>query len=289
MPTFEIPDGPTTVELKRSGDATSPATGSIVFNVTNKSAEPRAGRLGVVVSGSSQDAWFAIDGERERTFAAGETQTATIKVCAPPEVAAGDYPFRLRAVSVDDPDNDHAEGPVATAKVPAAPAPTAAKPKWWLWILIALVVLLLIGGALWFAFGRGGDEQVAEANAAQPAQPTPQPSPPATKVPGPKIPGPNCTLTGVWRGNDGGTYRMSESGSRVAWRGESADGGKSWAHNFRGFRDGSVIKGHWADTAGPMGKGTLTLRVDSQTRISRIANSGSGFGGSLWTRRRPCG
>jgi len=152
MPTFEIPDGPTTVELKRAPDAT--ATGSIVFNVTNKSGDSCAGRLSVVPSGNSKEAWFAIDGDRERTFAAGETQTATIKVTAPRDVAAGDYPFRLRAVAVNDPDNDHAEGPVATAKVPAPPAPVPHKSLWWLWLLIALLVLALIGGGVWFAFLR---------------------------------------------------------------------------------------------------------------------------------------
>jgi hypothetical protein len=152
MPTFEIPDGPTTVELKRSPDAT--AAGSIVFNVTNKSSDSCAGRLSVVPSGSSKEEWFAIDGDRERTFAAGETQTATINVSAPRDVAAGDYPFRLRAVAVDDPDNDHAEGPVATAKVPAPPAPVPHKSLWWLWLLIALLLLALIGAGVWFAFLR---------------------------------------------------------------------------------------------------------------------------------------
>jgi hypothetical protein len=161
MPTFEIPDGPTTVELKRAADAT--ATGSIVFNVTNKSSDSCAGRLSVVPSGSSKDAWFTIDGDRERTFASGETQTATIKITAPKDVAAGDYPFRLRAVAVNDPDNDHAEGPVATAKVPAPPAPEVKKKSlWWLWLLIGLLVLALIGGGVWFAFFRDkGPEMIA--------------------------------------------------------------------------------------------------------------------------------
>ena len=159
MPTFEIPDGPTTVELKRAGDAKNPgpATGSIVFNVTNQSGDSCDGRLGVVVSGGSKDSWFSIDGDRERTFAAGETQTATIKVSAPADTAAGNYPFRLRAVAVNDPDNDHAEGPVATAQVPPA-TDAAPAPKWWLWILIGVVVLLLIALALWFAFRGDGDK-----------------------------------------------------------------------------------------------------------------------------------
>jgi hypothetical protein len=152
MPTFEIPDGPTSVELKRSGDA--PAIGSIVFNVTNKSGDSCAGRLSVVPSGDSKEEWFTIDDDRERTFASGETQTATINISAPKEIAAGDYPFRLRAVAVNDPDNDHAEGPVATAKVPVPPPPVKKKSLWWLWLLIGLLVLALVGGGVWFAFFR---------------------------------------------------------------------------------------------------------------------------------------
>ena len=166
MPTFEIPDGPTTVELKRSGDAKNPgpATGSIVFNVTNTSSDSCDGRLSVVPSGNSKEEWFTIDGERERAFASGETQTATIKISAPKEVATGDYPFRLRAVSVADPDNDHAEGPVATAKVPPAPVIQKKGIPWWVWLLIGLVVLAAVGAGLYFALRDGDEEEPAVTN-----------------------------------------------------------------------------------------------------------------------------
>jgi hypothetical protein len=269
MPTFEIPDGPTTVELKRTGDAKTPgpATGSIVFNVTNKSPDACDGRLGIVVSGDSKEAWFSVEGDRERTFAAGETQTATIKINAPPDAAAGNYPFRLRAVAVNDPDNDHAEGPVATAQVPPATGPIGKRPMWWLWILIGVVVLLLIVVALWFAFR----------------------SKPETPAAGPiETARPACTLTGVWQGNDGGTYRVTQSGNLVSWNGRSPEDGRYWAHNFSGTRSGNTIEGNWADYQGNTGRGTLTIRVDSDTRMTRIANTGSGFGGTLWTRPAPC-
>src|SRR5690348_13403759 len=139
MPTFEIPDGPTTVELKRSGDPKNPAPaqGSAIFNVTNKSGASCAGRLSVQVAGSTKAEWFTIDGDRERNFDAGQTQTANVKITIPPDVVAGDYPFRLRAVAVNDPDNDHTEGAVTTAKLIGADVkPTN---RWWLWILIGLV------------------------------------------------------------------------------------------------------------------------------------------------------
>jgi hypothetical protein len=178
MPTFEIPDGPTTVELKRSGTAASPgpATGSIVFNVTNKSTDGCAGRLSVVPSGNSKQGWFAIDGDQERTFAPGETQTATIKVTAPNDVTAGDYPFRLRAVAVNDPDNDHAEGPVATAKVPAAAAVVKHGIPWWVWLIIGLVLLIGLGVGGYFLVknlgggGGGGNETDNVTNTQTPAE-----------------------------------------------------------------------------------------------------------------------
>lgn len=151
MPTFEIPDGPTSVDIARSGDpkTIAPAEGSAVFNVTNKAAEGRSGRLSVQVAGSSKAEWFTIDGDRERPFAAGETQTATIKIKIPNDVAAGDYPFRLRVVEVNDPDNDHAEGPVTTAKLarPGTPNPHSFL---WLWIVLGILAVIAIAAAVYF-------------------------------------------------------------------------------------------------------------------------------------------
>jgi hypothetical protein len=156
MPTFEIPDGPTTVQLTRAADGS--ATGSIVFNVTNKSTDGASGRLSVVPSGGSKETWFAIDGDRERAFAAGETQTAKITVTAPKDVAAGDYPFKLRAVAVNDPDNDHAEGPVATAKVPAIVIEGKHGIPWWVWLIVGLVLLIGLGVGGYFLLRGGGDD-----------------------------------------------------------------------------------------------------------------------------------
>lgn len=149
MPTFEIPDGPTTVELKRGGDPKkpAPATGSAVYSVTNKSTASCQGRLSVQVSPASKAEWFTIDGDRERNFDAGQTQTASVKINIPPEVAAGDYPFRLRVVSISDPDNDHAEGAVTVVKLSGPQKPPS---KWWIWLLVALIALAVIGGIVWY-------------------------------------------------------------------------------------------------------------------------------------------
>ena len=179
MPTFEIPDGPTTVELPRSGDAKNPAPaqGSATFSVTNRSADSCLGRLSVQVTGSSKAEWFTVDGDRERTFAAGETQTATIKINVPPGVAAGDYAFRLRAVAVNDPDNDHADGPVTTAKLLGSTPITPS--KWWIWLLVALAVLAALGVGAWLLLS--GDDKPAPGNKIANEIPKPEPAPvPAT-------------------------------------------------------------------------------------------------------------
>lgn len=152
MPTFEIPDGPTSIDAPRSGDAQNPrpAETSAVYSVTNTSSESVVGRLSVVVTGSSKAEWFRVDGERERTFGSGETQTATIRVSFPPEAPAGDYPFRLRVIAINDPDNDHAEGPVTRAKLAAGGAIVKPKSWLWLWILLGVLAAIAIAVALYF-------------------------------------------------------------------------------------------------------------------------------------------
>jgi len=150
MPSFEIPDGPTTVKLSGSlTDANTPRTGSVVFAVNNKAGDTRSGRLSIQVAGQAKAEWFAIDGEQERKFdPSPASQTVTVKLTVPADVAAGNYPFRLRVVAVNDPDNDFADGPATTAEVAAG---VVIKPsRIWLWIVLAVVLLAVIGGVLWF-------------------------------------------------------------------------------------------------------------------------------------------
>jgi len=151
MPTFEIPDGPTTIQAERSTDPKNPqpAQASAVYSVTNTSSDSVVGRLGVKVSGGAKEEWFTVDGDRERTFDSGETQSATIRIRIPADVPAGDYPFRLRVVAVNDPDNDHTDGPMTTANLGGGGV-AMKKSLLWLWILLGVLALLLIGGALYF-------------------------------------------------------------------------------------------------------------------------------------------
>ena len=189
MPSFEIPDGPTNVPLKPGpgGDA----TGSATYVITNKTGATLAGRLGVLIAGgtegggatadaasrsratwselepgrmqagAAQEAWFTIEGERERDFPAGQSQNGTVAIRIPAGTPAGEYRFRLRAVAVNDPDNDFTVSPVATVTVADAPVVAPKKFPWW--ILGVLVALLVVGGiAAYFLTRPPGAPEVPE-------------------------------------------------------------------------------------------------------------------------------
>ena len=103
-------------------------------------------------------------------------------------------------------------------------------------------------------------------------------------------------LSGKWSGNDGGTYIISEQdeGRKVTWRAGSGspgrDWGKAWANRFEGYRDtrgrGDTITGKWWDVQAPWGKGTMTIRLVDSWNIARTSSTGSGFGGTHWSRPR---
>jgi len=92
-------------------------------------------------------------------------------------------------------------------------------------------------------------------------------------------------VSGVWSGEDGGTYYVREVNSVVWWFGMSSDGGSTWSNVFRGQRNGNVINGQWADV--PMGQvgssGSMQVRVDDSRTMVRLTGTG-GFGGAFWSR-----
>lgn len=173
MSSFQIPDpGQAAV----SGTAT-------VFTVTNVAEEELEARvsipddpeqlrnIGIPQDRAAKAAWFAFDGPRERSFAAGAGTTVAVTPTVPAGTAPGDYLFCLQVASIEDPDNDSARSPVLTLTVAAAAPPPkeAPKSKWWLWLLIALAVLAVLGFAGWWFFGRdnkggGKDEPVVVAS-----------------------------------------------------------------------------------------------------------------------------
>jgi DNA-binding winged helix-turn-helix (wHTH) protein len=96
---------------------------------------------------------------------------------------------------------------------------------------------------------------------------------------------PQLDLSGIWRGNDGGSYSISQSGDQVTWEGVSGDGGAKWTHTFKGAIHDNQIFGRYFDH--PPGRsqnaGELTLEMVDKDRFERVSVVGR-FLGSVWTR-----
>lgn len=144
MPSFEIPDGPTTLALKTEAGFHK---GNAVFGVTNKTGEGLTARFGVQIQGSGKAEWYSIQGEPERPVAAGETQTVTVVAKIPAATPPGQHRIKLRATNVNDPDNDSTDSAVATVTIPAVAKPPAKKKPfpWWIIAVAAGVLVLVIG------------------------------------------------------------------------------------------------------------------------------------------------
>lgn len=101
------------------------------------------------------------------------------------------------------------------------------------------------------------------------------------------------SLTGVWRGDDGGTYYIHQPtvgiNSPIFWLGLSSDGGRSFSNVFSGnLQSGGIVVGKWGDV--PLGRGlghgTLRLHIDINRKSFRAINKTGGFSGSVWTKQR---
>jgi hypothetical protein len=99
------------------------------------------------------------------------------------------------------------------------------------------------------------------------------------------------SISGVWKGNDGGTYYISQKGRAVYWFGaqQPIREGTGFSNVFEGqFSSSDGISGKWADV--PYGKargnGDISLRC-SQNGITDVLtreSASGGFGGSSWTK-----
>jgi hypothetical protein len=104
-------------------------------------------------------------------------------------------------------------------------------------------------------------------------------------------------LTGAWAGDDGGIYYLRALGSTVWWNGMSshddppASLGRNWNNVARGeIQKDLTIAVDWADVprGGVDGHGTLKLKIAADSagalQITKIDETGTGFGNTLWTR-----
>jgi serine/threonine-protein kinase len=148
MPSFEIPDGPVTVPLMSQSVSGKPLrTATVTFTVTNKTNQSLSCRLKAAAQADAKGEWLELQGEKERPFAASETQKVTVGVSVPADVKPADFKFRLQAMNVNDPGNDYAESAVATLTFAPPPPPPN---KIWPYLLIAAALVVIVGGfATW--------------------------------------------------------------------------------------------------------------------------------------------
>lgn len=109
-----------------------------------------------------------------------------------------------------------------------------------------------------------------------PAPPPPPPPPPPAPV----------AITGLWAGNDGGTYAVRQIGNEVWWYGQDGTGGKNWTNVFHGHINGRRITGDWADVpVGNIGSsGVMTIDVNNTNSSLTAVSKTGGFGGSVWSK-----
>jgi hypothetical protein len=106
-------------------------------------------------------------------------------------------------------------------------------------------------------------------------------------------------LTGPWAGDDAGIYYLRQVESVVWWNGMSSRAdrpealGRVWNNVGRGeIGPDLTIAVSWADVPRGeiLGGGTLTLRIEDDgtgnVRLTKTAETGTGFGNGTWT---PCG
>lgn len=125
------------------------------FTVSNRTSQPLPTRARVVTQQPETDGWFTVH-EPERTLPPSETQQFTVSIAVPDTAAAGDYAFRLDAVGVENPDEQHAQGQSVVVTVPA-PAVTPKGFPWWIFAVGGLVLLVAVA-ALVLVVLLGDDE-----------------------------------------------------------------------------------------------------------------------------------
>ena len=140
-----------TVELKDG-------KGSLTASVTNSSAEAERVVLGAFPGQPGAPSYTTV-ADPLRTIGPGATEQYLVAFDTT-GAAPGSYPVKLIAYSADDAPEDYADqAHVVTLTVSQAPAPAKPPSKFpWLWVIIGAVVLLLaIGGVLWFLLRGGGN------------------------------------------------------------------------------------------------------------------------------------
>lgn len=169
--TFTITtSAPDTIKTDARGHAEA------VYTVTNTTSRPVRAMAKAAALDSTRQEWLQITGEADRDFAAGSTQqfvvTFDAPVAAPKPAGSGGatpaaetattdkYGFRLIVASATNPDEDFTEGQTVRVELPKAEPPKETKPfPKWIFIPIAIVLLLVIAVVVWLIVGRKSEPE----------------------------------------------------------------------------------------------------------------------------------
>ena len=119
--------------------------GKLIFTVTNTLQKPLRGTLRARGLDTAQAGWFTIGGDSERDFPVGVAHQVEVQVQVPPGTPPGKFRMRLDALSVANPDDDFTEGPAVSVTIPAIEKKQPTGMPWWVWVVIGVVLLIVIG------------------------------------------------------------------------------------------------------------------------------------------------
>ena len=151
---YEISPTDDTLTL-RDGKASASFT---VRYVGDRTVEARA--QPVALKGAKDD-WLEVESPGTREMEPNQTQNFKVSVKAPPGTPAGDYAMRLDMVSVDNTDEEYDQGPTVSFKVEENKEKDSATSgfPWWVVAVIAVVLVLAIGGGTWYALSGNSEEE----------------------------------------------------------------------------------------------------------------------------------
>jgi serine/threonine-protein kinase len=164
MPSFQISDAPSRLELGKPGADGAIPPGKAGFTVRNMGPRAQTGRIRIEPMSGADPAWFALAGAPDTSPAEIEKEfdfsgNAAVEAIVRPQAGAkaGSYAFQLKVTAEQDPDTDFVLGPAVAFDIAApekAPEPGKKFP-WWIVAVAAVLVLAIVGGgAAWYFWPR---------------------------------------------------------------------------------------------------------------------------------------
>lgn len=179
MPSFQITDAPSRLDLGSpdAGGLTPP--GKATFLVRNMGPSAQVGRISVEPLEGARSDWFEIAGAPatspariEHDFVYGGNQSVEVTVRPPAGAPAGDFGFRLCVASERDPDTDFVQGPSVAFTLKPAPVatPVPKRMPWWIFAAGAAMIAVLVGVGVFLFVLRPGGDPMPDGLVGQPAE-----------------------------------------------------------------------------------------------------------------------